>query len=220
MSRFVESRCARSGWSDRIGARRQLKGPAPAVQDLDLVAGLRGGCESSYELLVETYGGRMQAVALRILGDVEEARDVVQQSLITIFRSIRSFRGDSRLATWIHRIVVNNALMHLRSSRRSVHLPLDVALEADASLSGELTVTVPIDAESRLLTKERVSVLRSCIMTLPRTHRLVLVLREFEQMTTADTARRLQISENAVKIRLHRARRALSTLLDAARDAA
>ena len=92
--------------------------------------------------------------------------------------------------------------------------------EADASLNGESTVPIPIDAESRLLSKERVAVLRTCIMTLPRNHRSVLVLREFEQMTTADTAKRLRISENAVKIRLHRARRALSSLLDAARDAA
>ena len=116
MSRFVDSRCARTGWPGGVGARLQAATSVAGTHDGDLVAGLRRGCESSYELLFETYGGRMQAVALRILGDVEEARDVVQQSLITIFRSIHSFRGDARLATWIHRIVVNNALMHLRSA--------------------------------------------------------------------------------------------------------
>ena len=88
------------------------------IDENALVAGLRAGHEDAYELMVRAYGGRLLAVAKRILRSEEDARDAVQTAYLLAFRSLDRFEGGSRLSTWLHRIVVNAALMRLRSRRR------------------------------------------------------------------------------------------------------
>jgi len=92
---------------------------SPDRQSYDkLLAQLRQGDEAAYEALVREYGGRMLAVARRMLRCEEDARDAVQDAFLQAFRSIDCFRGDSNLGTWLHRIVANAALMKLRSMNR------------------------------------------------------------------------------------------------------
>src|SRR5262245_52418857 len=83
-----------------------------------LLERLLAGEEAAYEQLVRTYGGRMLAVARRFLPVEEDARDAVQDAFLSAFRSIRRFEGNAQLSTWLHRIVVNAALMKLRTRRR------------------------------------------------------------------------------------------------------
>ena len=95
-----------------------------------LVARLKAGEEDAFEEVVRTLGGRMLAVARRFVEDEEAARDVVQDAFLSAFRGIRQFDGNAQLSTWLHRIVVNAALMRLRArQRRPAGLPLpgDVA---------------------------------------------------------------------------------------------
>ena len=89
-----------------------------AAADADLVRRLKAGDEDAYATIVRTLGGRMLAVARRFLQDEDLARDAVQDAFLSAFRSIQAFDGDAQLATWLHRIVVNAALMKLRTRRR------------------------------------------------------------------------------------------------------
>ena len=88
------------------------------IDETALVAALKAGEEWAFELMVRTFGGRLLAVARRFVRNEEDARDVVQSAYLSAFRSLEQFEGTAQLSTWLHRIVVNTALMRLRSRRR------------------------------------------------------------------------------------------------------
>ena len=89
-----------------------------SIDETALVAALKAGEEWAFELMVRTFGGRLLAVARRFMRNEEDARDVVQSAYLSAFRALDQFEGSSQLSTWLHRIVVNTALMRLRSQRR------------------------------------------------------------------------------------------------------
>src|ERR1043166_4980998 len=93
-----------------------------------LLAGLRAGDEQAFETLVRIYGGRMLAVARRFFRHDEDAQDVVQSAYLNAFRSVGQFEGQCLIGTWLHRIVVNTALMKLRSRRRKPETSIDELL--------------------------------------------------------------------------------------------
>jgi RNA polymerase sigma-70 factor (ECF subfamily) len=157
----------------------------------------------------------MLAVARRFVRNDETARDLVQEAFISAFRAVRNFRGNSSLSTWLHRIVVNAALMHLRHARRHPELLSADLLPQFDETGHHTTVFAPMDttAEALLLQKETRALVRAAIDRLPVVHRTVLLMRDIEELSTSETAQMLGISDNAVKIRLHRARQALTTLL-------
>ncbi len=182
-----------------------------------LVERLRHGDPDAFEAMVRRYGGRMLAVARRVLRNEEDARDVVQESLLQAFRGFDHFRADARLSTWLHRIVMNAALMRLRAaSRRPEGFADDLLPEFDSTGHHvEAVVPLPLSAHDALERHEVRVRVRAAIARLPEAYRAVIVLRDFEELSTEETATALGISENAAKIRLHRARQALATLLRA-----
>lgn len=173
-----------------------------AADEAGLVARLRAGDEDAYEALFRARSGAMLAVARRFLGDTDDAADAVQDAFVSAFRAMPAFEGGSRLGTWLHRITVNACLMKLRGRRRSRLVPLDDAAAAAGPADD--------DAVTRAEAAERV---RACIDRLPPAYRAVIRLRDLEGVGTAEAAGRLGTNEGAVKVRLHRARRALKTLL-------
>src|SRR5688572_22511196 len=165
--------------------------------------------------MVRTYGGRLLAVARRICGNEEDARDVLQSAYLSAFRSLEGFAGSCQLSTWLHRIVVNTALMRLRSKRRKPEDSIEALLPAFQEDGHHVEQfsdwALPAD---RLLEREDVRrLVRQCIARLPDNYRDVLMMRDIEEQSTEDVARHLALTPNAVKVRLHRARQALSTLL-------
>jgi RNA polymerase sigma-70 factor (ECF subfamily) len=191
----------------------------PIVSDVDLVHRLKAGDEEAYALLVRTLGGRMLAVARRFLEDEDLARDAVQDAFLSAFRSMRTFDGDAQLSTWLHRIVVNAALMKLRTRRRKPEQSIEPLLPAfaeDGYHAARPVVAWTDSAEDALLTRETRARVRAAIASLPETYRTVLLLRDIEERPTRESADLLGISENALKLRLHRARQALATTLQGA----
>jgi RNA polymerase sigma-70 factor (ECF subfamily) len=187
---------------------------------------LRAGDEGAFEELVRRYGRRMLSVARRFLGSEEDARDAVQDAFAAAFESIGRFNGEAMLTTWLHRIVVNVALMQLRRRRRKPEHSIDELLpsfDAEGSWPNDYG---PARTTSHAILERRETreLVRQCIAALPECHRAILLLRDIEELDTAETAGRLGISPTAVKVRLHRARQALGTLLErkakAASDAA
>ncbi len=192
-------------------------GDAPqAPEEAELVARLRAGDDDAYATLVKQQAGRMLAVARRMLGSEEDAQDVVQEAFLSAFKAIDRFEGTSRLSTWLHRIVVNAALMKIRASKRRPETPIEELLPTFLE-DGHLAV-MPAGwkktAQDVLESKETRAMVRGFIDELPEPYRNVLLLRDIEGLDTKETADLLEVSPNAVKIRLHRARLALRTLLD------
>jgi RNA polymerase sigma-70 factor (ECF subfamily) len=180
-----------------------------------LLAGLRGGDEAAFAELVGRYSGRLLAVTRRLLNQEQDAQDALQDAFLSAFRGLATFDGNSSLATWLHRIALNAALIKLRTRRRKPEQPIDELLpsylvDGHRRDPGPAWKALASDAE-RAETRELV---RRCIAQLPDSYRVVLVLRDIEELDTAAVAEQLGIEAGAVKTRLHRARQALRTLLD------
>ena len=189
---------------------------AIAVDEATLPDRLRSGDDAAYEALVRVYSGRLLAVTRRMLGSEEDARDAVQEAFVSAFRHLGSFEGGARLSTWLHRIAVNAALMKLRTRKRRPEEPIEPLLPVfrDDGHHAEQFQSWDESAETTMARQETQALVRRCIDQLPESYRTVLLLRDIEQLDTEATAAMLYISQNAVKIRLHRARQALRTLLD------
>jgi RNA polymerase sigma-70 factor (ECF subfamily) len=186
-----------------------------ASDESSLLSRLRAGDDAAFEELVRTHSSRLLRLARRIVGNDEDARDVLQDALLSAFRSLNRFQGDARLGTWLHRIVVNTALMKLRTRRRrpeeSIE-PLLPAFQADGHFVEQFSHWKE-GVEAGLSQAETRTIVRNLIDRLPESFRTVLLLRDIEGLDTEETARVLETTPNAVKIRLHRARQALRTLL-------
>lgn len=174
--------------------------------DRELLAGLRQGEELACTCFMKWYAPSMTRLALRMVGDPDEAEGIIQESFITACAKMDSFRGESALRTWLHRIVVNTALMRLRK-RRPERLQIDPSDEGT-----QLPLMLVNNAEEPLeavLDRELGDELSQAIMQLPETLRTALVLRDLEELSTREAAEALGITESALKVRLHRARAAL-----------
>jgi RNA polymerase sigma-70 factor (ECF subfamily) len=199
-----------------IAPRPATHAPFPMVashDDSPLVTRLQRGDHAAFEQLVRTHGGRLLSVARRFLGNNEDAEDAVQETFIRAFKSINTFEERAQLHTWLHRIVVNTSLMKLRERRRKPQESIEDLLPAFAADGHQVTESREW-SDALLERKETASVVRQAIAMLPDQHRTVLILRDLEERDTAETAAILGTTTTVVKVRLHRARQALRTLLD------
>jgi RNA polymerase sigma-70 factor (ECF subfamily) len=189
---------------------------ASTIDERTLVDRMRMGDEAAYEVLVRAYSGRLLAVTRRILSSEEDARDAVQEAFIAAFRHLDGFAGSARLSTWLHRIAVNVALMKLRARKRRPEQSIEPLLPVfrEDGHHAEQFQSWDDSAETEVSRRETQAVVRRCIDQLPESYRTVLLLRDIEQLGTEEAAAMLDITANAVKIRLHRARQALRTLLN------
>ncbi len=194
-----------------------LPDTGPADTELSLLDRLRRQDEAACEELVRAYSGRLLSVARRMLRNDEDARDAVQEGFLSAFRAIQKFNGDCRLSTWLHRIVVNAALMKIRTRSRRPEESIEDMLPRFLEDGHHAEPTSDWGSASALLeqreTRERV---RAAIDRLPESYRTVLMLRDIDELDTAETAQLLGLTPNTVKIRLHRARQALAKLLEPA----
>jgi len=185
------------------------------AEETTLVAALKRGDDWAFEAVVRVYGGRLLAVARRYVRNDEDAHDVLQTAYLCAFKAIATFEGSAQLGTWLHRIVVNTALMKLRSRRRrpeeSIEDLLPSFVEDGHHVEQFAAWTTPAD---HLIEQQQTRALvRQCIGQLPESYRTVLMLRDIDERTTEEVAELLTLTTGAVKVRLHRARQALSTLL-------
>jgi len=185
------------------------------VGDESLIRRLRAGDAEAFEALVRRETPRMLAVARRLLRNDEDARDAVQDGFVSAFRSLGDFAGRCQVSTWLHRITVNAALMRLRTRRRKPEDSIEDLLPGfledghHARHPHEWRDT----GEALLSSREDCEFVRSAIDRLPESYRTVLLLRDIEELDTVEVAQALGVSDNVVKVRLHRARQALRTLL-------
>jgi RNA polymerase sigma-70 factor (ECF subfamily) len=184
--------------------------------EIPLVQQLRSGDRSATERFVREHAGWMLVLAQRYVKDAALAEDCVQEAFLQAFRNIGEFQGRSALKSWLYRIVVNAALMKLRSRHCAIERPFDDLLpEIDRDRCRTDTSWVEMAAPDAILERKQVSQLVAAkLMELPDCYRIVLLLRDIEGLSTEETASVLATTEGAVKVRLHRARAAFKVLVE------
>ena len=168
----------------------------------DLVTAARDGDRKAFDELVRATYADTYTLALRLTGNEEDARDVVQDAYIRAFRGLGQFRGDARFSTWMYRITANCANTHLAKRSRHRHEVLD---EADPLADDRPSADPQLQADASAL---RVR-LTDALEALPPKLRQVVVLRDIYDLPHEAIAAELGISETAAKVRLHRARKKL-----------
>ncbi|BCJ59436.1 RNA polymerase sigma factor SigM [Micromonospora endophytica] len=177
------------------------------VSDLDLLHAHVAGDRDAFAELFHRHRDRLWAVALRTLGDREEAADALQDALLSAHRAAGRFRGDSAVTTWLHRIVVNACLDRIRRRQAHPTVPLpDGARDADDSTGG-------VEPAAPVRDHDTAMVVRDALATLPVEQRAALVLVDVQGYPVADVARMLGVAEGTVKSRCSRGRARLAILL-------
>ena len=176
---------------------------------------LRAGDPAAFAQLVEANQRNVYNLALRMLNNPQEAEDVLQETFLSAYKSLPGFEGRSSLSTWLYRIASNASLMRLRKKQpdtTSIDEPLE--LEEGDSLPRQFVdwSSVP---EDELLDEESRRMMNEAVAELPEGLRIVFILRDIEGLSTEETGEALELSESAVKTRLHRARLALREKLSA-----
>lgn len=193
-----------------------VQGERAADPDAEILVGLRRRDAACFERLVRKYGGLFLSVARRYLTSAADAADVVQESFLAVFEGIHRFAGESRLYTWMHRIVINKCLMRLRTQRRHGEVAIDEFLPRFLPDGHQLRETPAWrdSVEVELQKRHTQAQVRQAIDQLPGSYRTVLLLRDIDEIDSAEAAQLLGINEGALRVRLHRARQALRGLLE------
>jgi RNA polymerase sigma-70 factor (ECF subfamily) len=185
------------------------------LSDEEVVARVRGGETALFEVIMRRYNQRLYRAARAILRDDGEAEDVVQEAYVRAFTHLDQFAGRAAFGTWLTRIAVHEALA--RARRRGLLQPLgDEGAEGDDMTAFRSGANV----EKQVADHELGRLLEAAVTALPDPFRAVFVMREVEEMSTAETAAVLDIREETVKTRLHRARALLRRALYAETRAA
>lgn len=184
-----------------------MDGAAEDASDLDLLRAHTAGDPDAFGELVRRHRDRLWAVALRTLGDREEAADALQDAFISAFRAAAGFRGDSAVTTWLHRVVVNACLdrVRRRAARPTVALP-------DAG-PGE-----PADDRDAIAERDTTLAVEAALAALSAEHRAAVVLVDVQGYSVAETALILGVAEGTVKSRCARARARLLPMLAGLRN--
>jgi RNA polymerase sigma-70 factor, ECF subfamily len=167
---------------------------------------LKAGNRQEFALLVDTYSPLIYRLGLKMLGNPQDAEDILQETFIKAFRYVRDFDGRANISTWLYRIATNEALMMLRRKHPemvSVEEPADSEAEDQEPLQIVDWCCIP---EEELMSVEGRAYLDQAISILPGSLRLAFLLRDIEGLSTRETAEILNLSETAVKTRLSRAR--------------
>jgi RNA polymerase sigma-70 factor (ECF subfamily) len=172
------------------------------MTDEEVVERVRAGEKALFEVLMRRHNQRLYRAARSILGDDCEAEDVMQDAYVRSYQHLDQFDGRARFSTWLTRIAVHEALARLRKRQRLVDID---SASRSMENSMELESKTP-SPEQEVLTHTLRVVLEAAVDRLPEGYRSVFMLREVEGMSTAETSECLDLSEESVKVRLHRAR--------------
>lgn len=167
---------------------------------------IRSGDRAEFARLVDAYSKSIYRLALRMLGDSQDAEDVLQNTFLRALKSLPTFEGRSNILTWLYRIAVNEALMHIRHQQPD----LQVGIDGDDTNDNDFIPSQFVDwcclSEAELLSSESQTYLDRVIQQLPEKLRVVFILRDIEGLSIRETCEALSLTETIVKTRLFRAR--------------
>lgn len=181
------------------------------MSDLEklLVKKSQSGDIESFELLISSYDKRAYNIAYRVMGNEEDAKDMAQEALLRVFRSIKDFKGQSAFSTWLYRIVTNVCLDELRKRKNDKYISMDSTIQTE---NGELHMELCSDKETPESAYERVEqreLIKSAINELSEDYKSVIVLRDIQGFSYDEISNMLDCSLGTVKSRINRARNML-----------
>ena len=182
----------------------------PNVLSLDL---LRSGNKSEFAQLVERFSGKIYNLALKVLNNQHDAEDALQETFIKIYQALPSFKGESKISTWIYRIAMNEALMVIRKRKPEFDFYSSENGKDNITRLATLTANWSNHPEKELLSNESRAYLEEAVQQLPEKLKIVFLLRDIEGLNIKETAEVLTLTEENVKVRLWRARSHLRELL-------
>jgi RNA polymerase sigma-70 factor (ECF subfamily) len=175
-----------------------------ASTDEEIVERVKAGDTALYEIIMRRYNQRLYRVARAILHDDAEAEDVMQDAYVRAYQHLDQFAGRAAFSTWLTRIAVHEALSRLRSRHRNQQLQLEGdGWDGEPYMNVVETSPDPEESASRA---ELSQLLEEAVLGLPEQYRAVIMLRDVEGLSTAETAAALELTEDNVKVRLHRGR--------------
>ena len=183
--------------------------PPPEISDEEVVRRVVAGERELFELLLRRYNQRVYRAVRAVLRNGDDAEDVMQLAYVSAYRHLHQFEGRSAFSTWLTKIALREASARNRKSAVRAHVLRE--LDGENTMS-EFPEPGP-DPEARAVTADLMQHVEAELAALPETYRAVLMLREVEGLSTEETADCLEISIDAVKTRLHRARTMLRDAL-------
>ena len=183
-----------------------------SLRERRLIRRLKDRDERAFRELMETYGDRVYNLTYRMLGNAQEAEDLAQEVFITIFKSIDSFRGDSKFSTWLYRITANhckNRIKYLARRHDRAQAEFDERIDRNQAAAAVTAPKQSVRPDTRLEGLELEQTLQSCIAQLEEDQRVLIVLRDIEELSYEEICQITGLAEGTVKSRLHRSRLAL-----------
>ncbi len=175
---------------------------AESWTDQEVIERVKAGDTALYEIIMRRYNQRLYRVTRAILRDDGETEDVIQDAYVRAYQHLDQFAGDALFSTWLTRIAVHEALRRLRFRNRSQQLE-DTEHDEEGLMS---VVETSLDPEQRASLAELGHFLEEAVLDLPDQYRTVVMLRDIEELSTLETAAALDLTEQNVKVRLHRGR--------------
>ena len=185
------------------------------TNEVDIEA-LLAGDKTEFEKIVRQESSRLYRMIARLVNDPAEAESLLQETFLQAFQRLDTFRRESKFTTWLYAIGINLARAQRRKLQRTVSLNEEDVERMQPSFSRGMFQDPPVswDPQKRIIQNEQHALVHEAIGRLPEDYRVVLTLRDIEEIRTEDVADMLGLSSGAVRVRLHRARQALKKLLD------
>lgn len=179
--------------------------PSATLTDSELVRRVRSGERALFEVLMRRHNQRVYRTVRAVLRQFGDPEEVMQQAYVNAYTHLHQFEERAQFSTWLTRIALNEALAERRRLGRHDVVPIDGQTEGSRAVVDALS-TRGADPERQAYSRELSSLLEDAIDSLPYTYRVVFMLRDVEGMRTRETGEGLQLGDEAVKTRLHRAR--------------
>jgi RNA polymerase sigma-70 factor (ECF subfamily) len=181
--------------------------------EVELISSAKLGDINSFNKLIARYSQVIYNFSFKICRNEEKAKETLQDTLISIYKSLKSFDGKSKFSTWLYKVVTNNCLMMARSNKTDKTVSIDDE-EYKISLIDKDIVGIYETPAQKMLDQELKDKLDKAIKKLPLKYRLVFLLRDVEDLSIEETSKILNLTKPVVKTRLHRARIFLKNQLE------
>ena len=177
-------------------------------EDFDLIQSINSGQVDKFQELVKRYEQKLYNFSLRMCRDHSDAEDMVQDTFLNVFKYLKDFRYETKFKNWLYKVAASTCIKKRRKSKFAPEreLSLDEFLPSDEAETADQIPEWALMPLDRLLNEELAGVVHQGILAIPRKYRMVIVLRDIEGFSTAETAQILNLSESNVKVRLYRAR--------------
>jgi RNA polymerase sigma-70 factor, ECF subfamily len=182
--------------------------------EADIIQGLKGRDEKAFRELVETHHKPVFNTCFGLLHSIEDAEDVAQDVFIEVFRSVNTFRGQSKISTWLYRIAVNRSLNFIRDNKKHARLQsFDDKVKAHKLELNQLDSGITSNPESDYENRQRAVLLHEALDTLPQNQRVAITLSKYEDLTNKEIAEIMNLTVSSVESLIHRAKKNLQKKL-------